>query len=231
MDVSVKGLIFDYGGTIDTNGVHWGEVIWREYEKAGVPVSREIYRNAYVSVERKLGAEQLILPHNTFRETLDIKLRMQFEELRLSDMIQAEMIAGHCYENTILTVNRAKETLNILKTRYPMILVSNFYGNLNTVLREFGLNEYFNDVIESAGIGIRKPDPEIYRMAIYKMGLTTGDVVIIGDSYKNDIDPANILGCRSVWLKKQSWDDRDKAIDHPSMISDLAELVFFHFPA
>ena len=46
--ISAKGIIFDYGGTIDTNGVHWAEVIWKEYQRAEAGVSRELFREAYV---------------------------------------------------------------------------------------------------------------------------------------------------------------------------------------
>ena len=35
----VKGILFDYGGTIDSNGMHWAEVIWMAYEALKVPVS------------------------------------------------------------------------------------------------------------------------------------------------------------------------------------------------
>ena len=37
----IKGIIFDYGGTIDSRGVHWSEVIWQGYEALQVPVSKE----------------------------------------------------------------------------------------------------------------------------------------------------------------------------------------------
>ena len=30
--MKIKGIIFDYGGTIDSNGMHWAEVIWRAYQ-------------------------------------------------------------------------------------------------------------------------------------------------------------------------------------------------------
>ncbi len=33
----VKGILFDYGGTIDSNGMHWAEVIWMAYEALKVP--------------------------------------------------------------------------------------------------------------------------------------------------------------------------------------------------
>ena len=49
---SIKGIIFDYGGTIDTDGIHWGELIWSEYQAAGVDIDRQTYRDAYVHGER-----------------------------------------------------------------------------------------------------------------------------------------------------------------------------------
>ena len=33
---NIKGVIFDYGGTIDTNSVHWAEVLWAAYVKMGI---------------------------------------------------------------------------------------------------------------------------------------------------------------------------------------------------
>ena len=224
MEISVKGLIFDYGGTIDTNGIHWGEVIWQEYENAGIPISREEFRDAYVHVERALGSQLLILPEHTFRDVLEIKIQMQFEKLGLSDMTQAKKIVESCYKNTTKTINRATEVLDELGTHYPMILVSNFYGNLRTVLNEFGLTKYFSEIIESAEVGIRKPDPAIYQSGLEKIGLNPKEVIIIGDSYKNDINPASILGCPSIWLKGKAWDDKDDTIDHPHIIKDFSEL-------
>ena len=40
----VKGILFDYGGTIDSNGMHWAEVIWMAYEALEVPVSTAVFR-------------------------------------------------------------------------------------------------------------------------------------------------------------------------------------------
>lgn len=51
----VKGLIFDYGGTLDTGGDHWSEIIWDAYRQAGVAVSKPEFREAYVYAERELA--------------------------------------------------------------------------------------------------------------------------------------------------------------------------------
>lgn len=224
MELSVKGLLFDYGGTIDTNGVHWGEVIRRAYTQFEVPVSHEQFRDAYVRVERTLGSRPLILPEHTFRETLDIKIKLQFDALQLPDKQQAGEIAAACYDETKRTIQHASEVLNELKNQYPMILVSNFYGNLRTVLSEFGLTGYFSEIIESAEVGIRKPDPAIYQSGIDKLGFPPEEIVVIGDSYKNDIRPAGILGCHSIWLKGKGWDDKDDTIEHPFIIRNFSEL-------
>ena len=31
--LDIKGIIFDYGGTLDTRGDHWSEVLWQGYEQ------------------------------------------------------------------------------------------------------------------------------------------------------------------------------------------------------
>ena len=75
----IKGYIFDYGGTLDTGGHHWGKVIWHAYERQQVPVSEAQFREAYVHGERTLGKNPIIQPDFTFRRTLEEKLRLQFE--------------------------------------------------------------------------------------------------------------------------------------------------------
>ena len=66
----VKGYIFDYGGTLDTGGQHWGKVIWHAYERLQVPVSEADFRDAYVHAERTLGKNPIIQPDFTFYKTL-----------------------------------------------------------------------------------------------------------------------------------------------------------------
>lgn len=70
---NIKGIIFDYGGTIDSRGVHWSEVIWAGYQANAVPVDKSIFRDAYVFAERELARTRHILPHHTFADLLLIK--------------------------------------------------------------------------------------------------------------------------------------------------------------
>ena len=78
----IKGFIFDYGGTLDTGGQHWGKVIWHAYQRQRVPVSEPVFREAYVHAERTLGKNPIIQPDFTFRRTLEEKVRLQMECFR-----------------------------------------------------------------------------------------------------------------------------------------------------
>ena len=75
------GYIFDYGGTLDTGGQHWGMALWHAYERHRVPVTEALFREAYVHAERTLGRNPIIRPSDTFRQTLEAKLRLQLAYL------------------------------------------------------------------------------------------------------------------------------------------------------
>jgi len=225
MKLNVRSLLFDFGGTIDTNGVHWGEVIRQSYLKNQINIPNEQFREVYQSVERLLGSQPLISPDDTFRDVLRLKIKLQFEQLGLRDSSLALKIAADCYDRAFEQTCRSSKILLELSRRYPIYLVSNFYGNLQTVLQEFRINGLFREVIESANVGCRKPGLDIFRIAIEKAACKPEEVVIIGDSYKNDIQPAIELGCPSIWLKVKSWHDDDESVEHPLIIKDISELL------
>ena len=109
--------------------------------------------------------------------------------------------------------------------RYPLALVSNFYGNIGAVLHDFRLDRYFPHVIESAVVGVRKPDPAIFRLGLDALGISdASSAVVIGDSYDKDILPAASLGCRTVWLKNIGWKPYTGAEQADVVITDFKEL-------
>lgn len=214
---NIKGIILDYGGTIDSHGVHWSEIIWDNYSKCGVPVDKETFRHAYVETERELARHRHILPHHNFRHLMEIKIGLELDVLVAEGHISPEMaqkftnpVAWGCYEAARSTIESCRPTLEFLYERWPMVLVSNFYGNVNSVLDDFGIKRYFKDVIESAVVGVRKPDPKIFQLGVDSLNLKPQQVLVVGDSYRKDIIPAASIGCRTAWLKGRGWDDDDQ---------------------
>lgn len=233
IDVSkIKGVIFDYGGTLDTGGDHWSEVIWSAWQKAGVAADKAEFRECYVYAERELARTLHILPHHNFHDLLDIKMQIELQKLTELGHFspqeiegKAKEIADICYDAAKSSVDKAKPVLEALSKRYPMVLVSNFYGNVETVLKDFGIEKYFKKVIESAVVGVRKPDPKIFTLGVEALGLKPEEVLVFGDSYSKDIVPAEKAGCQAIWLKGKGWTDEEDATFHPNIVSSLGEAL------
>ena len=227
----IKGYIFDYGGTLDTGGQHWGKVIWHAYERQQVPVSETHFREAYVHAERTLGKNPIIQPDFTFYKTIETKIRIQLEYLQEHNCISSvssylKPLTDDLYSITCKETSKSREVLLQLKQQYPMVLVSNFYGNIATVLKEFQLDGIFDTIIESAVVGVRKPDPQIFTLGVEALGMQPDEVIVVGDSMDKDIIPAGKAGCHTIWFKGEGW--TDDPVDESAagrVITDLRQIV------
>ncbi len=207
-------LLFDFGGTLDTAGCHWGKFLWYAYKRNEIPVTEEQFREAYVHAERTLGKLPIIQAHDTFLSMLTSKLKLEFEYLvdcgwLVADKVEAErmqrVLLNDIYEKVKTNISESRRVLSELKKNYRLGLVTNFYGNMSVVLEEFDLSSYFETITESAVVGVRKPDSQIFNIAVKSMEVRLENVVVIGDSYAKDILPAHELGCHTVWLKGEGW--------------------------
>ena len=234
MWTDIKGIIFDYGGTIDTNGHHWVEVLWRQYVKFRIPVDRESFREAYMFGERSLAKYPYVRPDDDFRRVLAYKTKLQVEYLASKgklpmdeDFLQryADQVTDGSYNYVSDVLSVTRPVVEELSRRYTLALVSNFYGNIQTILEDFNLDRFFTAVVESSVVGIRKPNPAIYRLGVEGLGGDPARVLVIGDSFSKDMVPAKALGCKTVWLKGEGWGNEpvDEAL--PDMIiANLATL-------
>lgn len=228
----VKGIIFDYGGTIDTGGRHWSWVIWDAWQKAGVGATLPTFREAYVYAERELARTLHILPQHDFHDLLRIKANIELQWLAEqgefpADQVApaADKIAEICNEEAAKYVSAASEVLNELHEKFPMVLVSNFYGNVEKVLETYGIKKYFDKIIESAVVGVRKPDPKIFSLGVEALGLKAQECLVVGDSYRKDIEPALKAGCKAVWIKGPGWTPEEDEQQYGYVISNLKELT------
>lgn len=231
----IKGYIFDFGGTLDTAGCHWGQMLWHAYRRQQIPVSEEQFREAYVYAERTLGRTPIIQSDYSFHKTLEVKIRIEMEYLCTSGAWQAdeaEFTRGHkavledVYSKVVEVTSHSREVLSRLAASYPMVLVSNFYGNISHVLEEFHLAEFFKDIVESAVVGVRKPDHRIFLLGVEALGLKPEECIVVGDSFYKDIEPAKKAGCQAVWFKGEGWTEQQYDETLPDkIITDLNQLL------
>lgn len=277
--LDIKGIIFDYGGTLDTRGDHWSEVLWQGYEhfgigvaddeevEPGVSIHKQAFRDAYVYGERALAVNPIVTPDFHFEDILREKLILELNFLAGKELLetgkddsekQAKLgnfgkdsdasseslflslsdseihqiavdMARYINAKTLALLNENKQVLEHLKQKgYPMVLVSNFYGNINQVLKDAGIDGYFEDVIESAVVGVRKPNPAIFALGVCALELPASQVLVVGDTYGKDIIPAHKLGCHTLWIKGLQWEEKkvDESIPD-GIIRKLSEMEEF----
>lgn len=228
----IKGIIFDYGGTIDSRADHWSHIINSGWHEARLDVPQNIFRDAYVYAERELARNRHIMPCDNFLELLRKKIRIEMswmaeKKFIAADEIEgyAEPIARYCYDYARECVDEARPVLRRLAERYPMVLVSNFYGNIDEVLRDFDIRQYFKGIIESSVVGIRKPDSRIFMLGVIALDLKPDEVLVVGDSLQKDILPARSIGCRTAWLKGRGWTAADDLACDEAEIKSLGDLL------
>lgn len=234
---NIKGVIFDYGGTIDTNSRHWAEVLWDKYVEFQVPVDKSSFREAYVHGERTLACQPLVRPEHNFHDVLRIKTHIQIGFLVESGKLSrdevdvkkyADDIADSCYDYVLEVLKHTRPVVKALSERYRLVLVSNFYGNIQTILKDFGLFGFFSDIIESSVVGVRKPDPAIYQLGVDAMGYSASEVLVVGDSFSKDVVPAKKVGCMVAWLKGMGWGNEEIDESLPDVIiTDLSDLLLY----
>lgn len=277
--LDIKGIIFDYGGTLDTRGDHWSEVLWQGYEhfgigvaddeevEPGVSIHKQAFRDAYVYGERALAVNPIVTPDFHFEDILREKLILELNFLAGKKLLetgkddsekQAKLgnpgkdsdasseslflslsdseihqiavdMARYINAKTLALLKENKLVLEHLKQKgYPMVLVSNFYGNINQVLKDAGIDGYFEDVIESAVVGVRKPNPAIFALGVCALDLPASQVLVVGDTYGKDIIPAHKLGCHTLWIKGLQWEEKkvDESIPD-GIIKKLSEMEGF----
>lgn len=81
---------------------------------------------------------------------------------------------------------------------YEMGLIANQSEDIMDLLKSSGLGEYFKVSVISSLVGLKKPDPKIFQLALRKAAHEAAECVMVGDRLDTDICPANRLGMKTI---------------------------------
>ncbi len=195
-----KGILLDFGGTLDSDGEHWLDRFYDLYEKEGVDVSREEIKRVFYRADALCCGDPFVSGLG-LRALMRHHVRLQLEELGRSVPAWEEpLVEGFC-SRTESFLRRNALLLARLRERFLLGVVSNFYGNVAVLCQEAGLSPWLDVILDSTRVGVCKPDPGIFRMALDGLGLEPAEAVFVGDSYERDMMPARKMGMRTIWMK------------------------------
>jgi putative hydrolase of the HAD superfamily len=89
-------------------------------------------------------------------------------------------------------------------------VISNSNGSVRSIMEETGLAAYLDVILDSAVVGVEKPDPRIFRLALAEARVEPAEAVYIGDLYSVDVLGARAAGMEAVLLDPGGvWGERD----------------------
>ena len=104
-------------------------------------------------------------------------------------------------------------------------IVSDWGSNLLPIVDALGLGTELDFVIASGAVGLSKPDPALFRLAATRAGLPPREALMVGDSYRADIQGAEAAGMDAILIRRPEWSDRREAVPPGArVIASLAEL-------
>ncbi len=124
------------------------------------------------------------------------------------DWLWAQQPAHNLFRAPIADMVALARRLRAGGTRTAVL--SNSEGGLADLLREIGIADAFEVIVDSGRLGIEKPDPRVFAYALDQLGARGEPAIHIGDSWSADVAGALAAGWRAIWYGR-----RAVAVDDP----------------
>ena len=119
----------------------------------------------------------------------------------------------------------AEQLLKCLRIRkHPMALVTNGSKSQREKIDAIKASSYFDEILISEEVGIAKPDPRVFQMAMSKLDATPDQSVFIGDSLEHDVSGARNAGMMTVYCNRSAKDEIDESLCD-LVVTDMGELL------
>jgi putative hydrolase of the HAD superfamily len=180
----IKGIIFDFGGPI-LKYEKWDSVLKNHVEEFGHDPDAvlKLVNSYYVSA--------FVGKYNSISEyCLAENITPAFDVAKLQSMMSLADRGVSIDSQMVNLIKSYKET-------YKLALLSNFDSSLESYLKQFGLDDMFDVVVNSSVIKVSKPHPKAYEYTLSNMALEPYETVFI-DDFATNVDAAKDLGINGI---------------------------------
>jgi HAD superfamily hydrolase (TIGR01509 family) len=212
MKEPIETLLFDFGGTLDANGVAWKERFYTLYRAEGLDMAADAFEPSFFAADSSLVGS--LAPATDLSGTVHALVANLEQELARrgagadkagsasgrSNGDRNVRVASRFLSEAAAAFARNRPVLEALSERYRLGVVSNFYGNLEAVCHSAGLASLFAVLVDSHRVGAEKPDPAIFRVALEALRAAPETTVFVGDSLRRDREGARRTGMRFIWI-------------------------------
>ena len=196
--MNIHALLFDFGGTLDGNGIHWRDRTYRFLRQAYPEIDRETFdRVDRASVDRLIDSGNG--PRLSLRETMDVIATGIYEGLGL-DLEGKDRYVDFFCEGAKESLDRNRCWLATLRDQYQLGVISNNFGNTQGWCDDYNLSPLLDIVVDSTVVGVSKPEAGIFHTALTGLGVSSEEAIYTGDTYLDDVVGAKRAGMWAAWL-------------------------------
>ncbi len=194
-----SAVFFDFGGTIDADGVPAAIRFHRAYRAAGGSLPQGTFAPLYRVSERRL-AEVPGIRAAGFREAVSAQAALIHEGVPDAARVDRATMAARFHDEATAVVARIRPVLERLAATLRLAVVAAAPGSLRSCLADLGILEVFAAVIDAAELGFERPDVRLLATALAALGVTADAAWMVGDDLDADIRPAASLGMKTCWI-------------------------------
>ncbi len=145
----------------------------------------------------------------------DFPLSLKFSTDYLAELPKKKKLLPH-----------ARESLDYLQPKYPMIIVTNGFDEIQgRKMASSGIHGYFKNIVTSQRAGSRKPSKEIFEFALGEAGHLVDQAVMIGDNLLTDMAGARSAGMDTIYFNPTKKRHEEKVTFEISSLYELRTLL------
>ncbi len=219
----IRAVLFDLGGTL---------VDERDFS-GWVDLARSVYlelvpddlAHAYAEVEAEVDRAPLGLPPpaarlEVWRRVLEAAAGAPVPEATVRRFVDGLLARPDPPVALYSDARRCLHGLAAERRRLGIVSNSTSEASVRRILHRAGILDYFERIVSSGTEGVAKPDPEIFRRAVARLGVAPAEALYVGNLPRTDALGARAAGLRSVWLHR----DGTGLGDDPPEITSLLEV-------
>ena len=212
----IKAVFFDLDGTLLDRNASLVKFIDGQYERYLEElnlIDKQHFMNRFI----ELDCRGYVWKDRVYYQLL--------EEMNVTSLTWGELLEDYLlnFNHSCVPFRNVRKVLETLKrSGMKLGLISNGKKHFQRDnLIALGIVEYFDTLLISEEIGLRKPDPRIFQKGRDHLSVAAEESIFVGDHPENDVKAARAAGMLGVWKRDEYWADAEADF----IIDELEELL------
>lgn len=196
--MSVKWIFFDIGDVLfseDAPHALYFHSLLQAMRRRGIEVGWDQFHAQLIASVKQVPNETLDLTGSYFVPDKELWGSIFHEGRTVYEAIRKPRPYGVLLDDITPVIHQLREF-------FRLGIIANQHVEILDALQDYGIDSLFDIKVIDQDVGVSKPDPAIFRLALEKAGCRPDEAIMVGDRPDNDIVPAKSCGMKTVRFRR-----------------------------